>query len=76
MPNPQAVTYTMREANIARIEHAPEEAVERLFGQPPLRSPEADAPGFRHDGDADRLVWNASQDLGAAWPEPVRSTPH
>ncbi|RJF95683.1 NAD-dependent epimerase/dehydratase family protein [Noviherbaspirillum saxi] len=51
--------------NIVSIEHVPNEAIENLFGcQPPLRLPEVEALGFRHDGDADRLVLRALQETG------------
>lgn len=62
----EALGRRFGEANIAGIGHAPDEAIERLFGrQPPLRVPELEALGFRHDGDADRLVLNALQGFAA-----------
>lgn len=42
------------------IRYAPDEAIEAQFGrQPPLRTPLADALGFRHDGDIATLVARA-----------------
>ncbi len=44
----------------ARIDYAPVEAVERLFGrQPPLTDSRAIALGFRNDGTVEELVANA-----------------
>lgn len=43
-----------------RISWAPDERIETLFGSfPPLRTPAADAAGFRHDGDLATLVRRA-----------------
>jgi nucleoside-diphosphate-sugar epimerase len=42
------------------VSHDPQPMVQRLFASyPPLRTPAADAAGFRHDGSADALVENA-----------------
>ncbi len=44
----------------ALIEFAPDPALEQLFGRyPPLRTPQAKAQGFRHDGSARTLIRNA-----------------
>ena len=44
------------------IEFCPDEALEALFGRfPTLRTPQARALGFRHDGNAAALVRNALQ---------------
>ena len=50
-----------RAAGVApRIDFAPDPALEAAFGrQPPLRTPAADALGFRHDGTLDILVRTA-----------------
>lgn len=54
------------DANARQIAHEPSEAMERLFGRhPPLHLPEVEALGFRHDGDADRLVMNALKETAA-----------
>lgn len=46
------------------VEYSPDPAIERGFGSyPPLRTPTADALGFAHDGDLDRLVARALEDL-------------
>lgn len=47
-------------AHIAGIRHAPVPMIETLFGrQPPIATPEAEAIGFHHDGDLDRLLTQA-----------------
>lgn len=46
------------------VRWAPQERIEALFGRfPPLRTPAADASGFRHDGDLPTLVRRAIQPL-------------
>lgn len=46
------------------VRWAPQERIEALFGRfPPLRTPAADAAGFRHDGDPPTLVRRAIQPL-------------
>ena len=46
------------------VEYAPDPAIEGAFGSyPPLHTPTADALGFVHDGDLDRLVANALENL-------------
>ncbi|WP_069865299.1 NAD-dependent epimerase/dehydratase family protein [Pseudomonas citronellolis] len=48
------------EANRARIAFEPDAQLEALFGRfPPLRTPQARALGFRHDGSAAALLRNA-----------------
>lgn len=48
------------EDRAACLRHAPDAFVERMFGSlPVLRTPRAEALGFRHDGDAGRLVERA-----------------
>jgi nucleoside-diphosphate-sugar epimerase len=42
------------------VSYAPDDALEQAFGRfPPLEAGAAEAIGFRHDGDVDRLVVNA-----------------
>jgi len=44
----------------ALVQYAPDPKVERLFAAyPPLRTPEAEALGLRHDGDLDTLITRA-----------------
>lgn len=44
------------------VVHQPIAQIERLFGQlPPLRTPAADAEGFRHDGSLDALLNRAAE---------------
>lgn len=44
----------------ALVQYAPDPKVERLFAAyPPLRTPEAEALGLRHDGDLDALITRA-----------------
>ncbi len=46
------------------VRWAPQERIEALFGRfPPLRTPAADAVGFRHDSDLPTLVRRAIQPL-------------
>lgn len=46
------------------ITWAPDERIETLFGRfPPLRTPAADAAGFRHDGDMPTLVRRAIEPI-------------
>ena len=46
------------------VEYCPDPAIERGFGAyPPLRTQTADARGFAYDGDLDRLVARALEDL-------------
>lgn len=48
----------------ALVRYEPQEAVQRLFASfPPLRTPIADALGFRHDGSVDAIVHRATDDL-------------
>jgi nucleoside-diphosphate-sugar epimerase len=45
----------------ALVRHEPQAPVQRLFASfPPLRTPRAEALGFRHDGSADALVHRAT----------------
>lgn len=47
-----------------RISFAPDPRIEALFGRfPPLRTPAADAAGFRHDGDLPTLVRRAVEPI-------------
>jgi nucleoside-diphosphate-sugar epimerase len=49
----------------ALVGYEPNEAIEPQFGRyPPLRTPAAEALGFRHDGDAKTLVRRALQHAG------------
>jgi len=42
------------------VSYAPNDALEQAFGRfPPLDAGAAEAIGFRHDGDVDRLVASA-----------------
>lgn len=51
----------------ALVRWAPDPQVERLFAAyPPLRVPEAEALGFRHDGDIDGLIDHALDPAAAA----------
>ncbi|PTS87984.1 epimerase, partial [Sphingomonas sp. HMWF008] len=46
------------------VDYASDPAIERAFGSyPPLYTPTADTLGFAHDGDLDRLVASALEDL-------------
>ncbi|WP_404366962.1 NAD-dependent epimerase/dehydratase family protein [Sphingomonas sp. MMS24-J45] len=56
---------TRHTARAMRVEYASDPAIEHAFGSyPPLSTPTADALGFAHDGDIDRLVTHALEDLG------------
>ena len=49
-----------------RITYAPDAALEAQFGRlPPLRTPQAEAAGFRHDGTLAQLVARAAAAMGA-----------
>lgn len=55
-----ALAACFGEQNRAKVSFAPEAALEALFGRyPPLRTPQAKALGFRHDGSASALIRNA-----------------
>jgi nucleoside-diphosphate-sugar epimerase len=55
----------------ALVRYEPQEAVQRLFASfPPLRTPRAEALGFRHDGSAQRLAQRATAAAASA-PEPA-----
>jgi nucleoside-diphosphate-sugar epimerase len=55
-----ALTATVGAANRERISFEPDAGLERLFGcYPPIRTPQAKAMGFRHDGTASALLRNA-----------------
>ncbi len=46
----------------ALVHYAPDPFIQRLFASyPPLRTPQAEAIGLRHDGDIDRLIRRATQ---------------
>lgn len=57
----QAVVDALaRRFGAARIEYAPVDAIEQLFGrQPPLEDRRAAALGFRHDGTVEQLIERA-----------------
>ncbi len=56
---------TRQTGHAVQVAYAPEPAIEHAFGSyPPLSTPTADALGFVHDGDIDRLVAHALEDLG------------
>jgi nucleoside-diphosphate-sugar epimerase len=43
-----------------RVRHVPNPMIESLFGRlPPLRTPQAEAAGFHHDGELDALIRHA-----------------
>lgn len=55
-----ALAATVGAANGQRISFEPDSGLERLFGcYPPIRTPQAKALGFRHDGTASALLRNA-----------------
>ena len=56
----------LRPGAAQRITYAPDAALEAQFGRlPPLRTPQAEAAGFRHDGSVARLVARAAAALQA-----------
>lgn len=60
----QALVRLHARARDARVTYLPQETTQRLFASyPPLRTPRADALGFRHDGSADGLVKRATEQL-------------
>ncbi|SDH32982.1 NAD-dependent epimerase/dehydratase family protein [Pseudomonas panipatensis] len=62
-----ALAATYGEARRGLIEFAPEPALEALFGRfPALKTPQARALGFRHDGCAATLIRNALDPQAAA----------
>lgn len=55
-----ALVGILGEPRRALVSFAPEPELEALFGRyPPLRTPQAKALGFRHDGSANALIRNA-----------------
>lgn len=50
--------------HVLQVDYAPDPSIERDFGAyPQLRTPDAEALSFAHDGDLDRLVAAAMEDL-------------
>ncbi|MCW5657992.1 MAG: NAD-dependent epimerase/dehydratase family protein [Burkholderiaceae bacterium] len=57
-----ALVRTCPQAHHRLVRHEPQDAVQRLFAsQPPLRTPKAEALGFRHDGTVEGLVRRAME---------------
>lgn len=55
-----ALAARFGEARKALVSYAPDPFVERLFAAyPPLRTPEAERLGLRHDGDVEQLITRA-----------------
>ena len=57
----QAIARAHGPECLKRVRYDPQPAVQRLFASyPPLRTPMAEALGFRHDGSADSLTQRAT----------------